>query len=1031
MSSNDPNDEISSAASVRLERSVSAPPRQVALASQLDRARAFSLLFGEPMAPVRIGRFTLLKAVGSGGMGEVYAAYDEQLGRKVAVKLVRSDRQSLYEADERLLREAQTLAQLSHPNVVQVYEAGQFEGRVFIAMEFIQGRTLRDWLREHARPGDRVRRHEVLRQFIAAGRGLQAAHAAGLVHRDFKPDNVLVGDDGRPRVVDFGLARLASPTSKEAQASGRGAVITDAKTWPADAVTPEGGPTPEAGPAPEDSSARNRPTKPVLPSVNPVASWSQQLGVATTHGRILGTPKYMAPEQMRGEIADQRCDQFSFCVALYEALYGQMPFPGATREELLHAIENQQIREPPRGLDAPPPVRRALARGLSADPAARFPDMAELLAALRDSRQRRRRWVAAVALLGALVIGSVIHAAVSRSSAEPCADVGASITTLWSAGRREALREAFARTGLVYAGATWAALEPRIDQYATRLQSELATTCKATRVHGVQSFEVMEQRTLCLAERQARLNALLDQLAHADATVVERAHQAASDLPDLAACGHAAMLRYGMKPPPADRATEIRGIRDQLARARTQGLLGHGDEALRIARDQLARANQLDYGPVRAEALHQTGWVLMFHGDAAEMAEGEGMLLRAVNLAESERHDELAAAIWNDLVLGAARSRSHTQRAHAWHERAIAAVQRIGDPRLGRADALRNVARLFYVESDLPAAEQRQRQALALIESEAGVAPLVVAVYLHDFANTLRDLGRYEEARKAYERTLGLYQTALGQDHPHVADVRLDIAVMHTLQGALDTAGGILEEILRRDAQTLGKDHRLIGRAHIELASVGWQRGTLGRAHEHAMRGIAIYERVHGKGHVNLAAAYSQLGAIAFRRGAYEDALAAYRAALNLERRNLGDNHPDVGLSQANIGEALVAQGRDQDALAAIEQATRILGSASAYEPFLASVRGRALLGQGRGVAAVEELERAVEGLAGKPGETMTMEGADACWALARALAAPRGHADPQARSLAGRALAVYDRQGPEVRTPRAEVQRWLQGDRR
>jgi eukaryotic-like serine/threonine-protein kinase len=995
MSQNDPNDESESAASVRLERSVSAPPRRVAMASQLDRARAFSLLFGEPMAPVRVGRFTLLEAVGSGGMGEVYAAYDEQLDRKVAVKLVRSDRQSLYQADERLLREAQTLAQLSHPNVVQVYEAGRFEGRVFIAMEFIQGRTLREWLREHARLGARARSREVLRQFIAAGRGLQAAHAAGLVHRDFKPDNVLVGDDGRPRVVDFGLARLTSPASKETQASSRGAAPEGdlAETWPADAAT--------VG------------------------------GAATTRGRILGTPKYMAPEQMRGEVADQRCDQFSFCVALYEALYGQTPFCGATREELLHAVEDHQLREPPRGLDVPLPVRRALVRGLSADPAARFPGMTGLLAALQDWPRQRQRRVAAMALLGALLFGSAIHAAVSRISAEPCADVGASITTQWNAGRREAIRDAFARTGLVYAGATWASLEPRLDQYATRFRGELETSCKATRVHGVQSFEVMEQRMLCLAERQARLNALLDQLAHADATVVERAHQAASDLPDLATCGHTAMLRYGMKPPPAGRDAEIRDIRDQLARARTQGLLGHGDEALRIAREQLARADKLDYGPVRAEALHQTGWVLVFHGDAAEMAEGEGMLLRAVNVAESERHDELTAAIWNDLVLGAARSRSRTQRAHAWHERAVAAVQRIGDPPLGRADALRNVARLHYVEGNLLAAEQRQRQALALIESEAGVAPLVVAVYLHDFANTLRDLGRHEEARKAYERTLELYGTALGQDHPHVADVRLDIAVLHTLRGALDTASGILEELLRRNVETLGKDHPLIGRAYIELASVGWQRGTLGRAHEHAMRGIAIYERGHGKGHVNLAAAYSQLGAIAFRRGAHEDALAAYQAALNLERRNLGDDHPDVGLSQANIGEALVAQGRYEDALAAIEQATRILGSASSYEPFLASVRGRALLGQDRVVAAVEELERAVEGLAGKPGEAMTMEGADACWALALALAVHRGRADPRARSLAGRALAVYDQQGPEVRTPRAEVQRWFQGDRR
>jgi predicted Ser/Thr protein kinase len=312
----------------------------------------------DDLVALRIGRFTVIRRVGMGGMGEVFAAYDEQLDRRVAVKLLRGGRDE-ERLRGRVLREAQAMARLSDPNVAQVYDVGVHEGRVFVAMEFVDGPTLAQWLRLARRS-----QAEILDVFCQAGRGLQAAHAAGLVHRDFKPDNALVGADGRVRVVDFGLAR----------AEGDGHV---------------------AGVAP--------------PSEHDLAS--ALATPLTMTGALVGTPAYMSPEQWSGAATDGRSDQFSFCAALWEALYDQRPFAGTNVAALAHHVLAGELRPPPAAAEVPPRVHAALARGLAPDPAARFPGMAELLRQLdldprRDpaaAARSRRRF-----MIGFLVVGGVI-----------------------------------------------------------------------------------------------------------------------------------------------------------------------------------------------------------------------------------------------------------------------------------------------------------------------------------------------------------------------------------------------------------------------------------------------------------------------------------------------------------------------------------------------------------------------------------------------------------------------------------------------
>jgi serine/threonine-protein kinase len=308
-------------------------------------------------APALIGRFEVRAKLGEGGMGVVYDAYDAQLDRRVAIKLVRVGEVGA-QAHARLLREAQAMAKVSHPNVVPIYEVGEHADQVFVAMELVDGEPLSTWQRRETRSW-----HDSLAMYVAAGRGLAAAHACGIIHRDFKPDNVLVGGDGRPRVLDFGLARAFA--------------------------------------TPADDTALHTSSTSVL---------SVELTVA---GSMMGTPTYMSPEHFRGEGIGPASDQFGFAVAVYRALFGAVPFAGETIGELRTSVCGGALRTPKDDREIPAMVVAAVLRALSCDPADRFPSMDALLDELErplrvdpshdPARGRRARQIAAATLsVGAL-----------------------------------------------------------------------------------------------------------------------------------------------------------------------------------------------------------------------------------------------------------------------------------------------------------------------------------------------------------------------------------------------------------------------------------------------------------------------------------------------------------------------------------------------------------------------------------------------------------------------------------------------------
>lgn len=306
-----------------------------------------------------LGRFVVLKTLGVGGMGVVVSAYDPKLERKVALKLLRPEMMTTDAgatgARASLLREAQAMAQLRHPNVITVFEVGEVQEQVFVAMEHVDGGTLGDWAQ--TRRGEPGSWRTIVGAFVQAGRGLAAAHRQGLVHRDFKPANVLVEGD-RVQVTDFGIASI------------RGTHLRS------------GG-----------------------PAIFPATSTEETI---VRKGEPVGTVPYMAPEVIRGDAADPRSDQFSFCVALYESLYGARPFTGDTGEHISASILNENITTPPRRHGVPEWLHRAVVRGLSKDPAKRWPSMDVLLETLDspDSAEVGRRTRVGIAMgIGAAFVG--------------------------------------------------------------------------------------------------------------------------------------------------------------------------------------------------------------------------------------------------------------------------------------------------------------------------------------------------------------------------------------------------------------------------------------------------------------------------------------------------------------------------------------------------------------------------------------------------------------------------------------------------
>lgn len=419
-------------------------------------------LFGATPGPVRIGRFVVLERLGMGGMGVVYSAYDDELGRKVAIKLVRQDRAG-GKARDRLRREAQSVAKLSHPNVVQVFEVGTHEEQLYVAMEFVEGMTLGKWVAAEPRTW-----REIRDVFLEAALGLAVAHDSGLVHRDFKPDNVMVSakpGPGRVKVLDFGLA-AAGVTSVAA-----------------------------AGPRLARADAES----------------------LTATGDLLGTPGYMAPEQHLGGRVDARSDQYSFCLSLAEAWVGMRPFVSPDGGVDLDAMREERVGTAPKIGNLPTAMQRLLRRGLAFDPDRRFTDMHALRVALRRDPRVLSRRVAGASVALALVGGATAYG-LTVEPATGCAPAEERLTEVWNDSQKGVVRQAVLAAAPAMSLDTWNESVARIDHHLQQWASMHTETCRRE-TQGEGREEALRTR-LCLESNFRTLHGLLQRLERGDPATV-------------------------------------------------------------------------------------------------------------------------------------------------------------------------------------------------------------------------------------------------------------------------------------------------------------------------------------------------------------------------------------------------------------------------------------------------------------------------------------------------------------------------------
>ncbi|HEY0478809.1 MAG TPA: tetratricopeptide repeat-containing protein kinase family protein [Kofleriaceae bacterium] len=804
-----------------------------------------------------------------------------------------------------------------------------------------------------------------------------------------------------PNAGDLDLARGPTVVLGHAVAAGAGASLVPFTTG---GETIDHEPAPPAGAPPATPGA----------SQGDAASSAPKLKAAlrlTETGAVMGTPSFMAPEQMRGAVADLRSDQFSFCVALYHALYDTFPFSGRSLRELRDSMQNDEVAFAA-GVPVPASVRKALHRGLSVDPSQRFPSMAELLAAL-SPRSRRRGWIAAAVGLAAVAAAAVL--ALSSQSVDPCATAGAGIDTAWSIDRQVLMRVAFLRGGQPFAESAWRGVKDRVDGYAQRWRDGATAACQATHVAHTQSAQQLDQRMLCLDRGRRQLAALVAELGSGAGDAVEHAVEAAGALPELDACSRAENLLFGVAPPPPALAAAVAAARDQLAQARTLELLGRYDESLAIARQVSTTTERLAYPAVHAEALVQVARALDVRGTLETRTEAQRRYFDALTIAEAERHDQLTSEIWIKLVTLAVRMDSSMAQAHEWWTQAFAWSRRNAPTDHDIGDGAKEVAELHYLlgqiyirESEYIRAVDEERRAISVI-SGARIRPLELSRYYVALANSLDRLDARDEAMQLHERALAIATEALGARHPKVILLQINYGRVLGKYGRTGEARSVLQAALGSMIPRYRDAHPDAARIHTLLSELDFDDGELDRAAEHARASLEIYERTLSPEHVSIAEANIELGNVELMRRNFTEALTLFQRALELRRRHLGGNHYNVGLTEVSVAEALVYLERYDDAMTHLVEGERICQRGSGHEratqAWMLTVRGEILAGRRAFVAAVPVLERALGMFHGDAADRVNQ--AVAMWTLARAFH-ELGKESGRVRSLAERAHTIF-----------------------
>ncbi|MFO0595357.1 MAG: serine/threonine-protein kinase [Myxococcaceae bacterium] len=904
-----------------------------------------TLVRGEAPAPLAealqpgdpIGRYAVLERLGQGGMGVVYTAHDPQLQRTVAIKVLRSTLskgKGSTTGQARLLREAQAMAQVAHPNVVQVFDSGPFADGIFIAMELVRGATLEQWVKTK-RPW-----REVLRMYVEAGRGLEAAHAKGLVHRDFKPANVLVGADERPRVTDFGLARASRTTSSV--------------------------------------------SNPALELEEPTASFSGSSGSGVTSletpltqaGALMGSPGYMAPEQYDGAATSEATDQFSFCVSLYEALYGKRPFQGKTLPDLAEATRRAPVPPAPKGSDVPPWLHRIVVKGLAKSPADRHASMSVLLAALSDDPGARRR--ARVLLgLGAVVVLALVGAGVWLRTHDQARCQGADelVRRVWNDDVKRRGEAAFLGTKLGYAKASWLLAREALDGWAREWAQARTEACLATRVRGEQTERQQVLRFECLDHRLTEFGTLAETLTEADAQLVASASTAASQLSPLATCANIKQLEDRRLPPPELR-DEAATLADRISRARA--LISAGRfEGPRAELDAVsARAVELRLPALEAEAREALGEL---EHQVRHFTDAHQQYALAVRAAEVAGDDPTAARVLSRMVSLVGWRMQRPDEARTWAALAQGKLARIGGDALIEARIEEGLGDAEWQDGRRALSLDAYRRALTLYRKVEGDESLDVARVRAAAGWVLTEQGELEAARVEIEESRALREKLLGPGHPMLSDTWNDLTTLAAEQRdyaeslrcakvAVELAGHLelrelaaevtLVEAELKAGQPNVLEHLEALRARVDVDQTPASYVEYGRIRVQALARTGRFKEAWAEGKVTLAEQERKLGKLQPEVATMADALAEaalglglWKEAAELSERYLAMKATLGGADSPRTGETLL---RSAQALLALGKATEAAPRAErALAAFEKGKLDRALRGEARRVASL------------------------------------------------------------------------------
>ena len=912
----------------------------------------------------RVGRYIILEHLGSGGMGAVYKAYDPVLERQIALKVLlrRSEQSGAQQRErDRLLREAHALARLTHPNVVAVHDVGIADDIVFMALELVQGQTLNRWLKEKSRSP-----REILRVMLDAGDGLAAAHAVGIVHRDVKPDNIVIGEDGRARVLDFGLARTSG------------------------------------SPPAEDSETVSHP----------------QLEKVTRVGAIVGTPSYMAPEQFRN-VVDAKSDQFGFCITLYKALAGRRPFS----EEELRAGKLGEPAPPLPGRRIPRPIARALRRGLSAQPEHRFTSLAELLTTLRRSPMitwtRVLVAVLALATLGSVAVATTRHAPLS-SSGSPCAHVDEGFADAWSPTGRSALERAFTNSGRAHAKESFARVASNLDAFAGEWKRARIAACEASNVRHERSATFYDAQMRCLDHRRDAVRELVHLLSTtSDADAFDHAVPGTLEVATLEPCqDEAALLAAAPPPPNPDARARVADLTRRLDALEVHYQTGRYSEGLQEAQLITKEARSLAYDPLLARALWQQAQL----EEKLGQSDADAQLVETMTVAARAKDLRLIARAWALRIRVVGTIAGKGEAALALREPAKLAML-VADDQEASAQLARQTGELLSNLAKYDEAAPLLDEYVDRCRKLHGPRHPCVSDALTLQGTNLAQRGDLDGAKRMLEQAVTLTESLLGPTHPALAEELGNLGALYTM--IHDPVGAepifaravALEEQLGRDTPTLAYRLDSLGVAQLTLKKSA-------QAVKQFERALEIQNRVLPHDHPDRAWTLSNLGDAHLRAGEYEAAYERLIEARDLWEKVSGKDHPDVALVYENLGELACRRHRFDEAHEAFSRAVTIISkSMGPHNPRVAhsyNLWGKAYLNVDENKTARWAFERALAEV--KPDDLPKLTVAQIKFNIAMTLP----HASARAQKLAREALSIASGDDETEKRFREEVTEWL-----